>query len=400
MSLNISNIYNKPYVFAGNNYKKNNLKPVSFSGQELITPEVQEKMKAIENEIQKANKIAVFAHINPDEDALGSSAALKNLIASKYPDKKIDVFIVGRTPHGAKCINDVNSFESLDKKSDFEAIKARKYDLAISVDCANKDLMKDGSKIFDSATKKIKIDHHPDDDNINNYADINLVCENASSASQVVLLLADHMKVPLNKEFATDVYMAIIGDTQGFRYMKKPDGVFEDCSRLTKTGIDTRKIYCNTMDYMPKEALKFYGQVLNSIQFSKDGKIAYLVDDSLVEKDPRTGRYINTSKTLNKKGLEKADVKGIFDNVLSIIMPNIAGVKIAVKINEQDDKTKGCLDTGASLRGNGINVDEFAEKHGGGGHEFAAAFIGSKAKAVDIVKNLSEYLKFKEQQSP
>lgn len=398
MSLNFTNVCNKPYVFAGNNYK-NNLKAVSFRGQELITPKVQEKMTAIESEIQKANKIAVFTHINPDEDAIGSSAALKNLIISKYPDKKIDVFIVGRTPHGAKCIDDVRSFECLNKKSDFEAIKARNYDLAISVDCANRDLMKDGSKIFDSAKKKIKIDHHPDDDNINNYADINLVCEDASAASQAVLLLADHMNVPLNKELATNVYMAIIGDTQGFRYMKKPDGVFEDCSRLTKTGIDSRKIYCNTMDYMPKEALKFYGQVLNNIKFSKDGKIAYLIDDSLAERNAKTGKYTNTSKTLKKDGLEKADVKGILDNVLSIIMPNIAGVKIAVKINEQEDRIKGCMDTGASLRGNGVNVDEFAEKHGGGGHEFAAAFIGSKEKADDIVKSLSEYLKAKEQQN-
>jgi len=397
MSLNISNVYNKPYVFAGNNYK-NNLKTVSFGGQELITPEVQEKLPQIAAEIQKANKIAIFTHINPDEDAIGSSAALKNLILTNYSDKQVDVFIEGKTPHGAKCVNDINSFEPLDKKSDFEAIKARNYDLAISVDCANRDLMKDGSKIFDSAKRTIKIDHHPDDKNINNYADINLVCEEATAASQVVLLLADHMDVPLNKKLATDIYMAIVGDTAGFRYMKKPDGVFEDCSRLTKTGINTREIYCKTMDYMPKEALKFYGQVLNNIKFSEDGKIAYLIDDSLAKRDNKTGRYINTSKTLKKDGLEKADVKGILDNVLGIIMPNIAGVKIAVKINEQEDRIKGCMDTGASLRGNGVAVDEFAEKHGGGGHEFAAAFIGSREKAADIVKDISVYLKDKERQ--
>ena len=424
MNFNIISVYNKPYVFAGNNQRKANTpKAVSFGGQELITPEVKEKLPQIAAEIQKANKIAIVTHTNPDEDAIGSSAALKNLIASKYPDKKIDVFIVGKMPHGAKCVNDVNSFETLDKNFDFKSIKARNYDLAISVDCAKKDLMKDGSKVFESAKKTIKIDHHSIEDDLKaikkaanltdkkkakaikriDYADINLVCGDASSASQVVLLLADHMGVPLNKELATDVYMAIVGDTCGFRYMTKPAGVFEDCSRLTKTGIDqkeSRKIYCTTMDYMPKEALKFYADVLNNIKFTEDGKIAYIVDDSLSEKNATTGEYFNESITLDREGLEEADAKSIFDKVLGEIMPNIEGVEIATKINAKENLTKGTIETGASLRGNGVPVDEFAKKHGGGGHEFAAAFIGSKAKAVDIVKNLSEYLKFKEQQSP
>lgn len=400
MNLNISNVYNKPYVISpGNNYKANKLKTIAFSGQELITPEVKEKMTAIDSKIQQSNNIAIFTHINPDEDAIGSSAALKELIETKYPDKKVHVFIEGRIPHGAKCIDGIDSFELIDKNSNLKAIKARNYDLAISVDCANRDLMKDGFDIFDSISNKIKIDHHPDTENINNYADINLVCPDASAAAQVVLLLADHMGVPLNKKLATPAYVAIVGDTAGFRYMAKPEDVFEDCSRLSKTGIDTRNIYCKAQDYMPKEALSFYADVLKNIKFAEGGKIAYLVDDSLAERDPKTGKYINTSKTLQKEGLEKADVKGILNNVLNIIMPNIEGVKIAVKINEQDDRIKGRMDTGASLRGNNTNVAKFAEEHGGGGHKFAAAFIGARENAAAIIQDLSEYLKAEEQQN-
>ena len=418
MSLNFANISNRPHFYAGNN-KNNNLKTISFKGQELNTPEVQEKMKAIDSEIQKADNIAVVTHSNPDGDAVGSSAALKNLIELKYPGKKVDVFLLGTLPNQIKELNDANSFEHINKNTDYKAIKARNYDLAISVDCANKRLMKDGSKIFKSAKKTIKIDHHPVENELKeiseanitdkarekaiktiNYADINLVCDDASAASQVILLLAESMGIALNKEMASHVYHGLITDTQGFRYMKKPSDVFEDCSKLTKAGIDekdSRKIYCSSMDYMPKAALKLYTEVLNNVHFSEDGKIAYIVDDSFAEKDDH-GRWIKESKTFDRTGLKKSDVKAVFDKVMGIIL-NIEGVKIAAKISEKEDRTKGCTAMGASLRGNGVGVKELAKKHGGGGHEFAAAFIGAKMKAVDFVNGISEYLKSKEQQN-
>ena len=357
---------------------------------------LQKKLEQIGEEIKTANTIAVFTHGSPDGDAVGSATATKNLINSKYPDKKVDVFILDSLPSGFKCLKDTESVEFLDKKSNFESIKARNYDLAISVDCAEKKLMRNGAQLFDSAKRKVKIDHHPEREN---FADINLSCPDASSASQVVLLLAESMKVPLNKDLASDIYMAMVTDTQGFRYMPKPAGVFEDASKLTKTGFDERKVYCSSIDHMSKEAFRFYTDVIKNVKFSEDGKVAYVVDDSLRHKSESTGKEVNLSRTLNKQGLEKPEIKHVFDQVVGVIMPNIEGVKIAAKINEQEDWIKGSVETGASLRGNGVGVRELAEKFGGGGHEFAAAFIGAKQKASDFVQKISEYLKQKEQQN-
>ena len=370
MSLNFASISNRSNFCAGNNFKKNNLKTIGFSGQELITPEVTQKLQLISDEINTANKIAVFTHNNPDGDAAGSAAAMKNLISSKYPDKKVDVFIMDAIPQGFKCLKDSESFEYINKKSNIESIKARNYDLAISVDCAEIDMMRDSSKIFDSAKRKVKIDHHSDG---KDYADINLTCGDASSASQVVLLLADHMGVKLNKDLASDIYLGLVTDTQGFRFMNKPVDVFEDASKLAKTNFDTRNVYASSMDYMSKAAVKFYANVLNNIQYSKDGKIAYFIDD----------------KTVNKKGIEKADVKDLFLKVVGQVMPNIEGVKVAVKIASNDSCTSG------SLRGNGVAVNKLAEKLGGGGHEFAAGFgITENAPPPEQVLNqITDYFK-------
>jgi len=388
MNLNITNACSKPYLYSLNNQQKANTpKAVSFRGQELVTPEVTKKLQLIDNEVKKANKIAIVTHIKPDGDAAGSAAAVKNLILSKYPDKEVDVFIAGSLSNRFQCIKNSESFEYINKNSNIEAIKSRNYDLSISVDSAETKLIdKSCLEVFNSAPTKIKIDHHPAKDD---YADINLTCPNASSAAQVVLLLAEHMGVKPNKELASDLYLGIVTDTAGFRYMQKPADVFEDCSKLAKTGFDTREIYCSSMDSMSKEALRFYADTLKNIKFTEDNKIAYIVDDSITEQDPSTRRKkgINTSKTFDKTGLDSDTVKDIMSKTVGIIMPNIEGVKIAAKITEEDNRMKDCFETGASLRGKGVNVSDFATENGGGGHTFAAAFKESKKTAAKIKKH-------------
>ncbi|MFA6988906.1 MAG: bifunctional oligoribonuclease/PAP phosphatase NrnA [Candidatus Gastranaerophilaceae bacterium] len=371
MKLSFANAYSPPVQLLNNHKKTNNLKVVSFTGKELITTERQNIMGEIQQEIEKAKKIAVFTPVKPDGDAAGSAASLKNLIKTKYPEKQVDVFIADDIPTGFKVLNDTSSFEYINRKTDLEKIKQRNYDLSISVDVASTSLMgNEAAEIFNAAPKKIKIDHHSSSEK---FGDIELTCSEASSASQVILMLADSMKVKLNQDLAADIYLGLVTDTGGFRYMTKPADVFEDCSTLTKTGFDTRKVYCSAMDYMSQASFKLYSDIIKNIKFSEGGKLAYIVDDN----------------TLNKQGISKSDVKNIFDTIVGEIMPNIEGVKIAAKINDQKNQTSG------SLRGNGVSVDKLAEKFGGGGHEYASGFARCNQSVSQILQQISDYLKTK-----
>ena len=51
--------------------------------------------KIINDVLDKATKIAIVSHINPDADALCSSLALKNIIKNNYDYKYVDVFVDG-----------------------------------------------------------------------------------------------------------------------------------------------------------------------------------------------------------------------------------------------------------------------------------------------------------------
>jgi bifunctional oligoribonuclease and PAP phosphatase NrnA len=348
------------------NYKFNSPKVVSFKGQELITPERQEKMKAIAKEISKAKKIAIITHINPDGDAAGSAASLKNLIQTKYPKKSVDVFILDNIPSRYKFLEDTKSFEYINENTNINEIIERNYDLAISVDSATKALLGSGAEIFDSAEKRIKIDHHADEEN---FGDINLTCEDASSASQIILMLANSMKVKLDKNLASDIYLGLITDTAGFRYMKKPADVFEDSSTLAKTSFDTQKVYCSTMDSMTQATFKLYAKAINRVNFIEGGRIAYFVDDnSLYEKD-----------------IEPTEAKNIFDRIVGNIMPNIEGVKIAAKLTNKENERN-------SLRGNGIQVDKLAEEFGGGGHPYSSGFRTGNQAISQILQKMAAYV--------
>lgn len=373
MSFNIGNI---PYTASASCIRRKAGKTPAFQGQELNTPEIQQNLRLIDDEIKKANTIAVFTHKNPDEDSVGSAAALKNIIAQKYPGKKVDVLILNNLPEKYKYLEDSASFEFINS-STWPEIKTRKYDLAIAVDCREKSMM--GEKcpiVFDAAKRKIKIDHH---DGGKNYADISLVNENASSASQLILLLTESMGVKLDKPLAADIYSGIIGDTLGFRHMKKSADLFSDCSKLSQTGIDTKNIYSLSMDFMSKEALRLYADTIKRINFSDDGKVAYLIND---HNDP--------ALLQEKLGIAKHEVKDVFSKVNEIIMRNIEGVKVAASLNKQNNQTV------TSLRSNNIVVNELAKRFGGGGHDYAAGFHMVNKSPEEIVDIIDKEVKKQE----
>jgi nanoRNase/pAp phosphatase (c-di-AMP/oligoRNAs hydrolase) len=49
--------------------------------------ESRHSIPVIEEQIKRADKIAILAHINPDIDAIASLVSLKNIIKEKYENK-------------------------------------------------------------------------------------------------------------------------------------------------------------------------------------------------------------------------------------------------------------------------------------------------------------------------
>ena len=136
-------------------------------------------------EIKKAEKIVILTHEGPDGDAIGSSIAIS--LAIKSLGKDPDVII----PEHSKSFDFMPEIQNLKKESD-----VKKYDLAISLDCADAKILNGYTKYYESAKMKINIDHHSTN---MMFGDYNYVNPDAPAAAQVVLVILQYFGVEITE---------------------------------------------------------------------------------------------------------------------------------------------------------------------------------------------------------
>ena len=145
-------------------------------------------MVSVEEEILSAASIGITGHIRPDGDCVGSTLGLYNYIRENMPDKTVDIYLDPIE----------KNFKFLSGASDIRhsANKNIKYDVFIILDCG--DLGRVAEFTLDyirNASKTICIDHHMSTKGI---ADINHICPQISSASEVLFELLDENHISKN----------------------------------------------------------------------------------------------------------------------------------------------------------------------------------------------------------
>lgn len=305
----------------------------------------------IKKAIIKYDKIAIFRHIMPDFDALGSQFGLATWIKDNFPNKDIKVLgdnHVTFTPRLFKETDNVN-----------EEWFATPF-LAIVLDTANKSRIADPR--WEKAEYKIKIDHHP---NVEDYADVNVVITKGAAASEniVSLLLAMKGNYFLSEEAAKNFYIGLVGDSGRFQYSSTSNNSFIIAGELLKTGINLSKIYQN-MYLKQVDDLYVTAYILNNFTISKKGIAYYVLDDKTQKK----------LKITTERGKENVN-----------LFANIEGVNAWCSITE-DPKDK-CWRV--SIRSKEKAINEVAAQFEGGGHPQAS---GAKLNSLKDLPKLIEAL--------
>ena len=284
--------------------------------------------------IKKYNKIAIFRHIMPDFDALGTQFGLATWIKENFPSK--DVKILGDnhvvfTPNGL--------FPETDKindswfNDDF---------LAIIVDVGDKKRIADPR--FEKAKLKIKLDHHPKTDEIFNIAitDTSL----AAASELVVNMLLNFKNYKLSALASKYFYIALVGDSGRFQYSSTTDHTFAIAQELIKRDINITKIY-EDMYVKNIEDLEIQKFILNNFKITDAGTAYYV----LTNQD-----LINLNMTC-ERGKENVNM-----------FSSIKGVNIWCSITE--DITEPCFRI--SLRSRNYVINDIASEFKGGGHAQAS----------------------------
>ena len=288
-------------------------------------------------EIKEAEKIVILTHESPDGDALGSSLAMKLMLEEL--GKKSDVII----PEYSRMFQFLPSATEI--KIDSEI---KKYDLAISVDCANFKRMAK-NEYFEKAKKTIVIDHHGSN---NMYGDLNYVNPVSPACCEILAGMAEYFEIRVSKDIGTCIMTGIITDTGGFRHLGITPDTFEYTAELIRLGVDIPDIYKRTLRTKTKANFELTKRVIDRMELLEDGKVSFT--------------YITSQDEL-EVGAEPGDHEGLVD-----IGKDIEGVKVSVFIRQKDNEEAYKV----SLRSeDDINVSDICFVFGGGGHARAAGAL-------------------------
>lgn len=309
-------------------------------------------------EIKKAEKIVVLTHESPDGDAVGSSLAIKHML--KNLNKEADVII----PEYSRLFNFLPEIDQVKKESDI-----KKYDLAISVDCADlKRLAK--KEYFENANKTIVIDHHGSN---NMYGDLNYVNPVSPACCEVLAGMFEYFQISITKEIGTCIMTGIITDTGGFRHSGINSETFEFTADLIRIGVDIPDIYKRALRTKTRANFLLTRKVLDRMEILEDGKVTFT--------------YI-TAQDEKEVGAEPGDHEGLVD-----IGRDIEGVEVSIFIRQKEEENAYKI----SLRsGESVNVSDICLMFGGGGHPRAAgALIQGNVEQVKekVLKEIRKALK-------
>lgn len=310
------------------------------------------RYRLILNAIKKYEKIAIYRHVIPDYDALGTQLGLATWIKDNFPNKVVKVYGENHSVFTPRLYSKMDIFDEsfVDKNT-----------LCIVVDTGNKARIDHPS--YQLGGLLIKIDHHPD---VDVYGDISLVDTSTCAASELLMLmiLTWGKTYTLSKQAAVYFYSGIAGDSGRFLYASISSKTFFVAQQLIETGLEVNedvylKMYEKTVD-----DLKITAYLLNNFKVSEKG-VAY---------------YTLTHQ--QQVDLNIASERGK-DNVN--LFSNIKDINIWCSISEDiEDKVWR-----VSIRSKKTHINEVARKYEGGGHPQAS---GCKLTSITELPNLIEDL--------
>lgn len=305
-------------------------------------------MKEVLKILNKYNSFALFCHISPDADALGSMNALR--LTLKKMGKKAYAYCDGKIPHNIAFLK-----VPLEEKP----TKIAKCDVCIMIDCNSLDRVGKFGEFFDAAKIKVNIDHHQAMDYKFDYA----YCDSTSpSTADLMYEIIKNLDVQINSDIALNLYAGLSSDTGCFQHPSTNYISHKHAYELINYKFDLQEANYNMFKYKQKNYLYFYKSVLRNTKSYLNEKV-----------------YITFFNHKTYKRFEK-----ICDNSAAFqFLDGVDGNEIRVKIIE---KQKGFFTI--SFRSNRYaNVCEVAKKFDGGGHIRAS---GGKAEGSykEILSNI------------
>ena len=295
------------------------------------------KFEKIGRVLREHKRFAVLSHVRPDGDALGSQLALG--LSLKQLGKEVRIW---------------NEEGMLEKYSFLPRANLltkppgapEDFDVAIALDTAIQNRLGTTLPAIRSAKVWINIDHHPSNPG---YGDIVYIDPTSPATGQIIFELIKSEKLPLDREIADNLYVAISTDTGSFQYPNTTDRTFEIAAELVRAGIDVGRVSRQLYENFPRRRVELLRELLRTMHFDGNGRV---------------GSFSLSLKTASDLSVLPEDNEGLIDHLRAI-----RGVVVAVFFEELAD---GKVRVSMRSKSEDVDVCKICEKFGGGGHKLAA----------------------------
>jgi len=307
-----------------------------------------ETIKSFAQKLKEEKKVAIFSHVRPDGDTIGSAFALKmaleklGILADLFCDEEIsekfDFILLGET---------------------FKKTLTDSYTAFIAVDSADITRLGNFAEHFSYHKRTYNLDHH-----ISNtrYAKYNLVIDNASNSENVYDLILE-LGVQIDEKIAKALALGITTDTGAFKHKNLTSKTLEVASKLKDLGADYNAIIYNTFTKQSKQRAKLFALVMSKIRYLLDDRFAVitvLLDD------------------IQKVGARSEDTEGFIDFIMGIDCVEVGACLLEMTKNNYK----------ISFRSKLADVNSVASVFGGGGHVLASGcrISGDLEEVIDKIR--------------
>ncbi len=285
--------------------------------------------------LRRHDDLLILTHMHPDGDALGSSLALCLMLES-----------LGK--RAAVCCQDgcPNYLGVLPAQSRLHLPESVPFTpkALVCVDLSVADRLGRAAFLLDQGLPVCCVDHH---EQPALSVEVMLVRPQAAASGELIDEIRRALAVPLTRDMALCLYVAISTDTGNFAFSCTTPDALRAVAECVETGIDIDKMNYELFRKRSIPRTKLLGRALEGMTFPCAGKIALMT--------LRAGDFAAC-------GAVMADTEGIVNFGV-----NAEGVLAAILAVQQGCQVK------FSLRSRGaVNVAALLRPLGGGGHERAA----------------------------
>jgi bifunctional oligoribonuclease and PAP phosphatase NrnA len=299
--------------------------------------------KLVIDELVGGEKFVLTTHEHPDGDALGSLAAMQQVLCAMGKDA-VSFLAAEEFPLPYE-------YRFLELPQLVTTVPDDVEDrTAIFLDCGNID--RNPATELKRAARILNIDHHHDN---TRFGTIDHVVPQASCTAELIWDLMRGLGVELTQPIAEALYVGLVTDTGRFMYENTGSDAHVMAAELIGAGIDVHEIYRRLYEGVPQGKLELLARGLSAVERFDGGLLT--VTQLTREDYAATGADESYSEGVvdHLRAVEGTAVAGLVRELLS----DGAATRRKVSLRATDDR---------------VDVSAIARALGGGGHRRAAGF--------------------------